>query len=135
MPAGSKADAGERFFQRVLLAASLLVMAGLGLIAFYLAPAAARPDNIYFELQRQASLVYLGFWASIVLLGALLALMRRTEFLALYVLLLIAAEGAAHVYFYAHNWVYHPLPRAAHAFEPIPARGNPASRQLRARHP
>jgi len=118
----SRADAGERFFQRVLLAASLLVIAGLGLIAFYLLQQPARPDNIYFELQRQASLVYLGFWASIALLGALLALMRRTQFLALYVLLLIAAEGAAHVYFYMHNrWVYHPLsPALLTRFEPHP---------------
>lgn len=118
----SRADAGERFFQRVLLAASLLVIAGLGLIAFYLLQQPARPDNIYFELQRQASLVYLGFWASIALLGALLALMRRTQFLALYVLLLIAAEGAAHVYFYVHNrWVYHPLsPVLLTRFEPHP---------------
>jgi len=118
----SRADAGERFFQRVLLAASLLVIAGLGLIAFYLLQQPARPDNIYFELQRQASLVYLGFWASIALLGALLALMRRTQFLALYVLLLIAAEGAAHVYFYVHNrWVYHPLsPALLTRFEPHP---------------
>jgi len=118
----SRADAGERFFQRVLLAASLLVIAGLGLIAFYLLQQPARPDNIYFELQRQASLVYLGFWASIALLGALLALMRRTQFLALYVLLLIAAEGAAHVYFYMHNrWVYHPLsPVLLTRFEPHP---------------
>ena len=118
----SRADAGERFFQRVLLAVSLLVIAGLGLIAFYLLQQPARPDNIYFELQRQASLVYLGFWASIALLGALLALMRRTQFLALYVLLLIAAEGAAHVYFYVHNrWVYHPLsPVLLTRFEPHP---------------
>ena len=118
----SRADAGERFFQRVLLAASLLVIAGLGLIAFYLLQQPARPDNSYFELQRQASLVYLGFWASIALLGALLALMRRTQFLALYVLLLIAAEGAAHVYFYVHNrWVYHPLsPVLLTRFEPHP---------------
>ena len=118
----SRADAGERFFQRVLLAASLLVIAGLGLIAFYLLQQPARPDNIYFELQRQASLVYLGFWASVALLGALLALMRRTQFLALYVLLLIAAEGAAHVYFYVHNrWVYHPLsPVLLTRFEPHP---------------
>ena len=47
---------------------------GLGVIALYLLLQPARPDNIYFELQRQASLVYLGFWAAIALLGALLAL-------------------------------------------------------------
>ena len=118
----SRADAGERFFQRVLLAACLIVIAGLGLIALYVLQEPARPDSIYFELQRQASLVYLGFWASIALLGALLALMRRTQFLALYVLLLIAAEGAAHVYFYVHNrWVYHPLsPVLFTRFEPHP---------------
>jgi lysophospholipase L1-like esterase len=118
----SRGDAGERLFQRFLLGACLLVIAGLGLIALYLLQQPARPDNIYFELQRQASLVYLGFWASIALLGALLALMRRTQFIALYVLLLIAAEGAAHVYFYMHNrWVYHPLsPVLLTRFEPHP---------------
>jgi lysophospholipase L1-like esterase len=118
----SRGDAGERLFQRFLLGACLLVIVGLGLIALYLLQQPTRPDNIYFELQRQASLVYLGFWASIALLGALLALMRRTQFLALYVLLLIAAEGAAHVYFYMHNrWVYHPVsPVLLTRFEPHP---------------
>jgi hypothetical protein len=118
----SKGEAGERWFQRVLLAGCLLVLAGLGLIALYLVLQPARPDNIYFELQRQASLVYLGFWAAIALVGGLLALMRRTQFLALYVLLLIAAEGASHVYFYAHNgWVYHPIsPVLLTRFEPHP---------------
>jgi lysophospholipase L1-like esterase len=118
----SKGEAGERWFQRVLLAGCLLVLAGLGLIALYLVLRPARPDDIYFELQRQASFVYLGFWAAIALVGGLLALMRRTQFLALYVLLLIAAEGAAHVYFYAHNgWFYHPIsPVLLTRFEPHP---------------
>jgi lysophospholipase L1-like esterase len=118
----SRGEAGERWFQRVLLAACLLVLVPLGLMALYLLQQPAPAGNIYFDLQRQASLVYLGFWASIALLGAILALMRRTQFLALYVLLLIAAEGAAHVYFYAHNgWIYHPIsPVLLTRFEPHP---------------
>ena len=118
----SKGEAGERWFQRVLLAGCLLVLAGLGAIALYLVLQPARPDSIYFELQRQASLVYLGFWAAIALLGGLLALIRRTQFLALYVLLLIAAEGAAHIYFYAKNGsFYHPIsPVLLARFEPHP---------------
>ena len=61
----SRGEAGERWFQRVLLAACLLVLVPLGLMALYLLQQPAPAGNIYFDLQRQASLVYLGFWASI----------------------------------------------------------------------
>ena len=117
-----KMEAGERWFQRILLGACLLVLALLGVVALYLLQLPAPANKIYFELERQASLVYLGFWASIALLGALLALVRRLQFLSLYVLLLIAAEGAAHVYFYEHNsYFYHPIsPVLLTRFEPHP---------------
>lgn len=115
-------EAGERWFQRILLAACLLVLALLGLVALYLLVQPAPPDNIYFDLQRQASLVYLGLWGSIALLGALLALVRRLQFISLYLLLLIAAEGAAHAYFYERNGrLYHPISQALLTrFEPHP---------------
>ncbi|HEX7200642.1 MAG TPA: hypothetical protein VF213_14250, partial [Dongiaceae bacterium] len=117
-----KMEAGERWFQRILLGACLLVLALLGVVALYLLQLPAPANKIYFELERQASLVYLGFWASIALLGALLALVRRLQFLSLYVLLLIAAEGAAHVYFYEHNsYFYQPIsPVLLTRFEPHP---------------
>jgi lysophospholipase L1-like esterase len=115
-------EAGERWFQRILLAACLLVLALLGLVALYLLLQPAPPGNIYFDLQRQASLVYLGLWASIALLGALFALIRRLQFIALYLLLLIATEGAAHAYFYERNGrLYHPIsPALLTRFEPHP---------------
>jgi lysophospholipase L1-like esterase len=125
----SKGEAGERWFQRVLLAGCLLVLAGLGLIALYLVLRQTRPDDIYFELQRQASFVYLGFWAAIALVGGLLALMRRTEFLGLYVVLLLAAERAAHVYFYPQQVVLSAhLSRSADASSPSSAGGLPRPR-------
>src|SRR5215475_208300 len=115
-------EAGERWFRRVLLAVLLLIVALLGSVGLYLLLEAVPPANIYFELERQASLVYLGFWAAIALVGALFALVRRTLFLSLYVLLLIGAEGAAQVYFYARNGrPYHPIsPVLLSRFEPHP---------------
>lgn len=115
-------EAGERWFQRILLAACLLVLALLGVVALWLLLQPAPPDNIYFDLNRQASLVYLGFWASIALVGALFALIRRLQFISLYLLLLVAAEGAAQVYFYERNGrPYHPIsPAVLTRFEPHP---------------
>ena len=52
-------ESGERWFQRILLGACLLVLALLGLVALYLVQLPAPASNIYFDLQRQASLVYL----------------------------------------------------------------------------
>jgi lysophospholipase L1-like esterase len=91
-------------------------------MGLYLLLGKVPPNNIYFDIERQASLVYLGFWASIALLGAIFTLARRTMFLALYVLLLIGAEGAAQAYFYVHNgYPYHPIsPVLLTRFEPHP---------------
>src|SRR5262245_29000981 len=98
---GAAADAGERWFGRVLLALCLATFAVLAGLAMYLVRHPSVPHNIYFDLQRQASLTYIAFWACITLLALVLALVRRTRFLSLYVLLLIAAEAGAHAYFYA----------------------------------
>ena len=103
-------EAGERWFRRALLGAFLLALCTLAAVAVYLLRLPVPPKNIYFELQRQASVTYLGFWICIALLGAGFALFRRTQFLALYVLLLFLAEGGAHVWFHARNgYVYHPM--------------------------
>ena len=96
-------EAGERWFRRALLGAFLLALCTLAAVAVYLLRLPVPPKNIYFELQRQASVTYLGFWICIALLGAGFALFRRTQFLALYVLLLFLAEGSAHIWFHART--------------------------------
>jgi len=115
-------EAGERWFRRTLLCVSLLILCGLAAIAVYVFLQPTPPLNIYFDLRRQARLVYLASWMCIGLLGGVLALYRRTQFVSFYVILLIAAEGGAHVYFHARNGrLYQPMSGVLLArFEPHP---------------
>ncbi len=115
-------DIGERWFRRLLLAACVVAFAGLAAIAIQLWTMPAPPDNIYFGLQRRAGSDYLLLWMGIAALGAALSLSRRAQFLAFYVVLLIAAEGGAHAYFYLRNgYVYHPISSVLlKRFEPHP---------------
>jgi lysophospholipase L1-like esterase len=123
-PSGTeqRGEAGERWFGRLLVGLCLAILCVLGVVAVYLVRHPGLPRDIYFDLQRRASLVYVGFWAAITLVALIFALMRRTRFIALYVLLLIAAEGGAHAYFYARNGrIYHPTaPILQTRFEPHP---------------
>ena len=115
-------EAVERWLRRALLCVSLLILCGLAAIAIHLLLQPAPPLDIYFDLRRQARLVYLACWMCIGLLAGALALFRRTQFVSFWVILLIAAEGGAHAYFHARNGrLYQPMSRVLLArFEPHP---------------
>jgi len=115
-------EAGERWFRLALLCVSLLILCGLAAVAVYVFLQPAPPLNIYFDMQRQARLVYLASWMCIALIAGVLALFRRTQFVSLYVILLIAAEGTAHGYFYARKGrLYQPVSRVLLVrFDPHP---------------
>lgn len=118
---GSEARA-EKWFRIMLVAASVAVFGILVVAAVVLLYMPAPRDNLYFELQRRACLIYVMLWMATAFTAAALAFFPRTLFVSFNLVLLISAEAAAHAYFYLRNgYVYRPLSMVVAArFEPHP---------------
>lgn len=119
-PASGKG--AEGWLRTILIAVSAVTLCALAGAAVFLLRLPAPRGNVYFELRRQADIIYLAFWMSLALSAGALAFRPRTAFVAFNLMLLICVEGAAQAYFYARNgFVYQPVSNVVIArFEPHP---------------
>ena len=118
----ASAERGELWFRIIIGTASAVTVCALAGVLIFLLRLPTPPGKVYFDLQRQADIIYLAFWMSIALLAGVLTIRPRTAFLAFNVMLVIGAEGVTHAYFYAMNgFVYQPVSNVIITrFEPHP---------------
>jgi lysophospholipase L1-like esterase len=116
------AAAGERRVRQILM--GLAIASSIALLGSFIYLWHYRPVGVhlYFELQRKATLIYIGAWLLVSLLAAIAACGRRTLSLSFGLILLLCLEGASHIYYYLSNGlIYHPPSwQVIHQFDPHP---------------
>ena len=117
--------AGERRLRQLVGAFDLLVSLGIAGAALYIWFAWPKGGDIYSELQRGASELYLLVWMGIALAGALATLRRKTRIVSYMLTFLVLLECLAQLYYIKVNHrPYHPYARVIlDRFEPNPRLG------------
>lgn len=115
--AGTKGEKRVRQILLVLLSLAFVVLASVAIYVFL-----KKPRLAYFTWFRRADLIYLAIWMGIAAVGILATFRRKWMGVAFCVLLLLAAESAAHIFVYLKNGSpYQPAqPDGWGAFEPHP---------------
>jgi lysophospholipase L1-like esterase len=118
--------AGARHFRKLVLAVAIAYFSVLAIecVHQYLTCLRAAPttDDIYNGMQQRSTLIYYLFWFGLSAVALAAASLRRTTWLSLYLCLLLVAETASYVYFFAtHLHLYHPPVALLYSrFEPHP---------------